>query len=121
MTKSRDPTEGVRSLVERLAGRVSQVSVASHDAALVDWSAARLEGASTPCELEVLYGLPTKRVLRVATSSGLGVRVYVPFGTAYLPYGLRGPDRARMAARLSRDLLRAESSDPLAGLPGGAR
>ncbi len=116
---SRDPSGGVRALVERLAGRVSQVSIASHDPPLVAWSARRFRDAATPCELELLYGLPTRRVLSVATSSGLGVRVYVPFGTAYLPYGLRGPDRARMAARLSRDVLRAESSDPLAGLPSG--
>jgi hypothetical protein len=95
--------------------------VASHDPALVAWSAERLEHAGTPCELELLYGLPTRRVLSVAAGSGLGVRVYVPFGTAYLPYGLRGPKPARMAARLSRDVLRAESSDPLASLPGGAR
>jgi proline dehydrogenase len=115
---SRDPSRGVRDLVDRLAGRVSQVSIASHDPPLVVWSAERLRDADTPCELELLYGLPTKRVLSVATGSGLGVRVYVPFGTAYLPYGLRGPDRARMAARLSRDVLRAEASDPLAGLPG---
>jgi proline dehydrogenase len=118
---SRDPTDGVRALVERLAGRVSQVSLASHDPALVAWSAERLEDAATPCELELLYGLPTRRVLSVATDSGLGVRVYVPFGTAYLPYGLRGPNRARMAARRSRDVLRAESSDPLASLAGAGR
>lgn len=117
---SRDPSGGVRALVERLAGRVSQVAIASHDPSLVAWTAERLRATATPCELELLYGIPTRRVLDVATHSGLPVRVYVPFGTAYLPYGLRGPDRARMAARLSRDVLRAESSDPLASLRSGA-
>ncbi|MGH2925671.1 MAG: proline dehydrogenase [Solirubrobacterales bacterium] len=117
----RDPTEGVRSLVDRLAGRVSQVSVASHDPGLVADCAKRLTGAATPCELELLYGLPTRRVLGVAEGAGLAVRVYLPFGTAYLPYGLRGADRLRMTARLIRDVLRPERSEPLAGLPGGGR
>jgi proline dehydrogenase len=117
----RDPTEGFRSLVERLAGRVSQVSLASHDPGLVTESAERLTEAATPCELELLYGLPTLRVLEAGSRAGLRVRIYVPFGTAYLPYRLRGPDRLRMTARLTRDVVRPGSSDPLAGLAGGGR
>ncbi len=74
-------------IVRALAGRVPKVSIASHDPELVEICLDILIAANTPCELELLFGLPMG-VSRIAERKGVATRVYVPFGTAYLPYAL---------------------------------
>jgi len=75
-------------VVDRLAGRGCRVAVATHDHALAGQALARLRDAGTPCELELLYGLPARQSLQAARAAGVPVRVYVPYGHAWLPYGL---------------------------------
>ena len=118
--EARDPTRGALSLVERFAGRAGLVLLASHDPRLVSESAGILRTGETPTELELLYGIPTRRAVGAASQASLPVRLYIPFGSAFLPYPLRGAG-PRMAARLIRDLLRSERGDPLRELAGGAR
>ena len=48
----------------------------------------RLAAQGTACELELLCGLPRRGVLELARSRRLPVRLYVPFGQAWLPYAL---------------------------------
>jgi proline dehydrogenase len=48
----------------------------------------RLRDGGTPCELELLFGLPMRAVSAVARDAGVPVRVYVPFGAAWMPYAL---------------------------------
>ena len=47
-----------------------------------------LISAGTPCESELLYGLPSRRALRVARAQRVTPRLYVPYGQAWLPYHL---------------------------------
>jgi proline dehydrogenase len=92
----RNPVEGFLSVVDRLAGRAAFVSVATHDGVLAAEALSRLRSGGTPCELEQLYGLPRRPS---------PARVYLPYGTAWLPYAL---SRVRLRPRtvwwLARDL-----------------
>jgi len=83
-----DPRLGFLALIDRLAGRVAEVAVATHDAALAREAAQRLAARGTACELELLCGLPRHSVIALARSQALPVRLYVPFGQAWLPYAL---------------------------------
>lgn len=87
-----DPTEGFLAVVDRLAGRARHVAVSTHDAPLATEALRRLREAGTPCQREVLLGLPPRPELGPA-------RTYVPFGRSYLPYP------RRRLGRLIRDLV----------------
>jgi proline dehydrogenase len=76
------------ALVEQLAGRARHVAVATHDAPLAKLALSRLRAGGTPCEMELLLGLPLRRPVREARDLGIRVRLYVPFGHARLPYRL---------------------------------
>jgi proline dehydrogenase len=83
-----DPRRNYLAIIDRLAGRVPHVAVATHDVPLAVEALRRLQAAATPCELELLYGLPMRRAARAGARAGVRVRVYVPYGQAYLPYCL---------------------------------
>lgn len=84
----RDPREGFLEAIDALAGRARRVAVATHDVALAEVAVHRLQAAGTPCGLELLYGLPMRESIRHARRLGIDVRVYVPYGEAYMPYAL---------------------------------
>jgi proline dehydrogenase len=84
----RDPRAGFLEVIDRLAGTTKGVSVATHDPALAREALLRLRAGSTSCELELLFGLPTRRSLPVAMDLAAPVRYYVPYGSAWLPYAL---------------------------------
>jgi proline dehydrogenase len=97
-------------LVDHLAGRAALVAIATHDPPLAELAARRLEAAGTAFELQVLYGLPAQEVEAAARRRNAALRLYVPYGSAYLPYALRSALRnPRAIARLGRDLI---------GMPG---
>jgi proline dehydrogenase len=98
-----DMREGCLQVIDRLAGRARHVAVASHDAWLAGESLRRLKAAGTPCQLELLYGLPEREALEVAAEEQISARYYVPYGKAYLPYCLA---QARRQPRLIWWLLR---------------
>lgn len=75
-------------LIERLAGGAERVLVATHDIPLACAALDRLRQRGTPCELEVLQGLPVRRLLPRIFERNLPVRVYLPYGRAWLPYCL---------------------------------
>ncbi len=101
-----DPRTGFLAVVDRLAGRARFVAVATHDAALARAALGRLLGAGTPCELELLFGLPLRHAARVAREAGVGVRLYVPYGQAWLPYRLsEARHNPRLLWWVARDLL----------------
>jgi proline dehydrogenase len=83
-----DARAGFQALVERLAGRGVHVAVATHDPVLARRSLQQLLAAGTSCELELLYGLPLRAAIDAARELGVRVRVYVPYGKAWLPYAL---------------------------------
>jgi proline dehydrogenase len=84
----RDPHKGFLEVIERLAGGARSVAVATHNPTLAAPALQRLMKAGTPCELELLFGLPSKAVLRIAAAMGVRTRVYVPYGYGWLPYSL---------------------------------
>ena len=101
----RDAREGFVDLAERLAGAPVRVGVATHDVPLADEALAALTGAGTPAELELLFGLPLRRHSLPARRHGVGVRVYVPFGTPFSPYTLSTVRTDRRAVWwIARDL-----------------
>jgi proline dehydrogenase len=83
---ARDAAAGFIEVVGRLAARRAPVRVATHDVDLARASAGILRSSGTPCELEVLYGFPVRRLLPALIHMGCPVRVYVPFGHGWLPY-----------------------------------
>jgi proline dehydrogenase len=102
----RDPAAGLLDVVDRLAGRARLVRVASHDVPLAAEAVRRLRRAGTPCELELLYGMPLTRSLSWADASGVPVRIYVPYGKGYLPHAVAQLRRnPRLAWILLRDLV----------------
>jgi len=76
------------AIIDRLAGRVPRVAVATHDVPLLRESLKRLRAANSFCEVELLFGLPVRPGIRVAREMGVPARLYVPYGEAYLPYTL---------------------------------
>jgi proline dehydrogenase len=94
------------ALAERLAGRAAPVAVATHDAELAGRALGLLLEAGTPCELEQLRGLPSRRTMAVARRLGVKVRVYVPFGPGWWPYALdQALARPYLPAWMIRDRL----------------
>jgi proline dehydrogenase len=99
-----DPRAGFLSIVDELAGRVPQVAIATHDVALAREAIERLRQAGTSCEWELLYGLPSKAARAAATELGVRLRLYIPYGDAYLPYAIsQARRRPRLLAQLVWD------------------
>jgi proline dehydrogenase len=82
----RDLREGFLAVVDRLAGKARQVAIATHDPPLAREALRRLRHSGTPCELELLFGLPLKSVMQVAREQDVRVRLYIPYGHSWLPY-----------------------------------
>jgi proline dehydrogenase len=83
-----DPQAGYLRVIERLAGRARYVAVATHNPVLAKAALRRLVDSGTPCELELLFGLPVEPALKVARAMGIQARLYVPYGYGWLPYSL---------------------------------
>lgn len=83
-----DAEAGYMAVIGQLAGKARAVAVATHDPALARRALARLLDRGTPCELELLFGLPMRAVSAIGRDLGVPVRVYIPFGAAWMPYAL---------------------------------
>jgi proline dehydrogenase len=98
--------QGYLEVIDRLCGRAHQVGVATHDKWLAREALQRLTDSNTACELEQLFGLPTRETLRVAKDFGVRVRFYIPYGNSWLPYALsRALRRPRILFWVARDLM----------------
>lgn len=99
-----DLRAGFLRLVDVLADRGVRVAVATHDAPLARAALQRLRGRAAPMEVELLYGLPRRAVLRVASGSAVAARIYVGYGFAFVPYAAgRMLDDPRRLVWLLRD------------------
>jgi proline dehydrogenase len=102
----RDAREGYLAVVRRLAGKARLVAVATHDVPLAERCVRLLADAGTPCELELLHGLPMRKALSLARRRRVPVRIYVPYGESWLPYSLDYVERhPAVMLWLVRDLL----------------
>ncbi|MGA7828359.1 MAG: hypothetical protein WCA04_11895 [Geobacteraceae bacterium] len=84
-----DPEKGFLELVDRLAGNVPEIALASHDYALVREALVRCKKCSTPVQLELIFGLPVGKMTALAVEMGVPVRFYIPYGDALLRYGIK--------------------------------
>jgi proline dehydrogenase len=84
-----DPAQGFLSLVDRLAGNVPEIGVATHDYALAKEALSRCKAAGCPVELELLFGMPIGNMLALSQEMDVSVRFYVPYGDYLLIYGIR--------------------------------
>ena len=101
----RDPRAGFLAVVRRLAEHGGRIAIATHDASLAKEALALCDGLSP--ELELLYGLPLQPASAVARDRGVQVRIYVPYGAAYLPYALRrAREQPRILWWIARDAVR---------------
>jgi proline dehydrogenase len=103
---TRDMREGFLELIDRLAGQSPLVAVATHDVPLAAEAIKRLRTAGTPCERELLFGMPIKQSIAWCKENDVPVRIYIPYGPGYLPYAidqlLRNP---RIVVTMIRGLL----------------
>jgi proline dehydrogenase len=81
-----DLREGFLAVIDQLAGKARHVAVATHDPPLAREALRRLLASGTPCEMELLFGLPLKSVMQIARELGVRVRLYIPYGHSWLPY-----------------------------------
>lgn len=118
----RDAAAGYVAIVRKLAGRARRVRVASHNPALARQSLSILKAAGTPCELELLYGLPVGGQAALAQEFSVPVRVYVAFGHAFLPYALGSLRRNPGALlRLVREAARGDALSAFPDISGRPR
>jgi proline dehydrogenase len=85
---AQEPSEGFLEIARCLAGRARHVAVATHDVPLARKCLRILLQAGTSCELELLWGLPLATSLATARLFRVPVRIYVPYGQAWLPYAV---------------------------------
>jgi len=103
-----DLQQGFLNVVDRLGTKhAGHVAVATHHPELARKALTRLRETGTSCELELLYGLPAQTLIKVGRALEVPVRMYVPFGRAWLPYRLKQiPRNPRLVAWFIRDLCR---------------
>ncbi|MDE2411749.1 MAG: proline dehydrogenase, partial [Sphingomonadales bacterium] len=58
------------------------------DPDLAGQALALLKASGTPCELELLRGLPRRRCEAAAHRAGVPVRLYLPFGGGWWSYAI---------------------------------
>jgi proline dehydrogenase len=88
-SEERDPAKGFLDLVDRLAGNVPEIALATHDPALAREAVARCRGTGSRVQLELLFGMPVGRMIALSRDAGVPVRFYVPYGDTLLVYGIR--------------------------------
>src|SRR5262249_12935451 len=98
--------QGMLRVVDAVCGRASCVAVSSHDIPLAREAVERLRNAGTPCELELLHGLPRRSAVKMGQSLNVPIRFYVPQGKAWLPYLLKQAKKnPRVVCWFARDFL----------------
>jgi proline dehydrogenase len=101
-----DMNAGFLKVIDELRGRATCVAVASHDVPLAQEALCRLLDAGTPCELELLHGMPRRAAVKMARKLSVPVRFYVPQGKAWLPYLLKQVRKnPRVVGWFARDLV----------------
>ena len=93
-----DPSDGFLRIVDRLCGHRGGVAVGTHDVALLTEAVRRLTTSGTPCEVELLYGLPFRAAAIAARKLGIVARLYVPYGDVGATYGIADLGRRPLTA-----------------------
>ncbi len=115
-----DLRNGFLRVIDRLAGRARHVAVATHDPSTAQAALARLRDAGTCCELELLFGLPFREAIRVGRAMNVPIRIYIPYGRAWLPYAFgQVRKNPKIALWVLRDLVVQGGSDVRFALRAG--
>jgi proline dehydrogenase len=89
--KAREEMNVAQQQSRALVRTAPMVAIATHDPALVDYAFAKIRGLGLPparYEFQMLLGIRRDLQQRVI-SAGHPFRVYVPFGSAWVPYFMR--------------------------------
>ena len=80
-----DPRKNYIDLVKKLTNKVPMIGIATHDKEVAIAAIDILKNSTTKFELEQFFSLPliTKKISKTHNAP---VRIYVPYGTGYLPY-----------------------------------
>jgi len=108
--KMSDIRENFKKLAEVLFTKGNYPAIATHDDQLIDWTkqyARQNQISPAQFELQMLYGVRPE-TQRALASQGYRVRVYVPYGTHWLPYfSRRLRERKENVYFVLRNLLKA--------------
>ena len=105
-----EPRRGFMAVIDRLAGRAAHVSVATHEPRLAEEALTTLAARGTPADLELLLGLPMQGPSEIARRLKTPVRVYIPYGYAWLPYALSAAFKNVSVLRwILKDVVRGRS------------
>lgn len=84
-----DPRVGFLKLVEQLAGKGTDLALATHDCALARECITICKEAGAPVQLELFFGRPASAMLALSRETGVPVGFYVPYGDNLLIYVIR--------------------------------
>lgn len=84
-----NPNQGFLTLIENLAGIVSELAIATHDHQLAKEAIRTALGKGTRVQLELLFGMPAGRMIALAKETRVPIRFYVAYGGALMLYGIR--------------------------------
>lgn len=84
-----NPRKGFLALVDRLAGRVPEIAIATHDYRLAKEAIIRARKENTNVQLELLFGMPSARMVALSKKMLVPLCFYVAYGDTLLLYGIR--------------------------------
>lgn len=84
-----DPIKGYLTLVDRLAGSVPEIAIATHDCRLAKEAIIRARKNGAKVQLELLFGMPSIRMVALSKKMCVPLRFYVAYGDTLLLYGIR--------------------------------
>ncbi|MGD8836873.1 MAG: hypothetical protein PVJ19_18160 [Desulfobacteraceae bacterium] len=84
-----NPIKGYLALVDRLTGSVPEIAIATHDYRLAKEAIIRARDNDAKVQLELLFGMPSVRMVALSKKLRVPLRFYVAYGDTLLLYGLR--------------------------------
>lgn len=84
-----DPVKGFLELTNRLAGKIPEIAVATHDYELARQAIGRIKKTGSAVQLELIFGMPATGMIRLSKQLDIPVRFYVPYGDTLFVYGVR--------------------------------
>lgn len=75
-------------IVEKLAGNIHCISIATHDIKLAKQSFDIIKTSGSECELEQFFSLPDNSK-KLVYNNFPRIRIYVAYGTPYMPYNIK--------------------------------
>jgi proline dehydrogenase len=104
--EDQDFREGYKKVATVLSGYRSDIGMAGHDVLLSEHVGEMLQTAGVRFEMELLFGLPWRSQLDLATRKGWPARIYVGYGREFFPYAVRKlKSNPRMMWWIARDVL----------------